>query len=67
MKINVGITNKVDILGDHWAVDAHVAYFSILFIRYSGIDHFEISRTVFSSFFKRRSILAVSMSTSSSW
>jgi hypothetical protein len=30
-KIIVGITNEVDILGDHWAVDAHVAYFSALF------------------------------------
>jgi hypothetical protein len=42
MKTIVGITNKVDILGDHWVVDAHVACFSALFTRYSGIDHFEM-------------------------
>jgi hypothetical protein len=42
MKTTIGITNKVDILGDHWVVDAHVAYFSALFTRYSGIDHFEM-------------------------
>jgi hypothetical protein len=42
MKIIVGITNKVNILEDHRAVDAHVAYFSTLFTRYSGIDHFEM-------------------------
>jgi hypothetical protein len=41
-KIIVGITNKVDILGDCRAVDAHVAYFSALFTRFSGIDHFEM-------------------------
>jgi hypothetical protein len=38
----VGITNKVDILGDHRAVDAHVAHFSALFTHYSGIKHFEM-------------------------
>jgi hypothetical protein len=38
----VGITNEVDILGDCRAVDAHVAYFSALFTRYSGIDHFKM-------------------------
>jgi hypothetical protein len=38
----VGITNEVDILGDHRVVDAHVAYFSALFTHYSGIDHFEM-------------------------
>jgi hypothetical protein len=38
----VGITNEVDILGDRRAVDAHVACFSTLFTRYSGIDHFEM-------------------------
>jgi hypothetical protein len=38
----VGITNKVDILGNPRAVDAHVAHFSTLFPRYSGIDHFEM-------------------------
>jgi hypothetical protein len=41
-KTIVGITNEVDILGDRWAVDAHVAHFSALFTRYSGVDHFEI-------------------------
>jgi hypothetical protein len=38
----VGITNEVDVLGDYRAVDAHVAYFSALFTRYSSIDHFEM-------------------------
>jgi hypothetical protein len=42
LKPIVGITNKVDVLGDHWVVDAHVARFSALFTRYSGIDHFEL-------------------------
>jgi hypothetical protein len=42
MKTIVGITNEVDILGDHRAVDAHVAYFSTLFTRYSGIHHLEM-------------------------
>jgi hypothetical protein len=42
MKTIVGITNEVDILGDHRAVDAHVAHFSALFTRYSGVDHFEM-------------------------
>jgi hypothetical protein len=41
-KTIVGITNEVDILGYHWVVDAHVAYFSALFTRYSGIDHLEM-------------------------
>jgi hypothetical protein len=41
-KIIVGITNKVDILGDCRAIDAHVAYFSALFTCFSGIDHFEM-------------------------
>jgi hypothetical protein len=41
-KTIVGITNTIDILGDRRAVDAHVAYFSSLFTRYSGIDHFEM-------------------------
>jgi hypothetical protein len=41
-KTIVGITNEVDILGDRWAVDAHVVYFSTLFTRYSSIDHFEM-------------------------
>jgi hypothetical protein len=44
-KTIVGITNEVDILGDRWAVDGHVAYFSALFTRYSGMDHFEIIET----------------------
>jgi hypothetical protein len=42
MKTIVGITNKVDILGDRQPVDAHVACFSALFTRYSDIDHFEM-------------------------
>jgi hypothetical protein len=42
MKTIVGITNEVDILGDRRAIDAHVARFSALFTRYSGIDHFEM-------------------------
>jgi hypothetical protein len=42
MKTIVGITNEVGILVDCWVVDAHVACFSSLFTRYSGIDHFEM-------------------------
>jgi hypothetical protein len=42
MKIIIGITNEVDILGDRRVVKAHVAYFSTLFTPYSGIDHFEM-------------------------
>jgi hypothetical protein len=42
MKTIIRITNEVDVLGDRLAVDAHVAYFSALFTRYSGIDHFEM-------------------------
>jgi hypothetical protein len=42
MKTIVGITNDVDILRDRRAVDSHVACFSALFTRYSGIDHFEM-------------------------
>jgi hypothetical protein len=42
MKIIVGITNEVDILGDHRPVDAHVACFSSLFTRYLDIGHFEM-------------------------
>jgi hypothetical protein len=42
MKTIVGITNEVDVLRDRQAVDAHVAYFSTLFTRYSGIDHIEM-------------------------
>jgi hypothetical protein len=45
MKTIIGITNKVDILGDRRAVDAHVACFSLLFTRYSGIHHFEMIET----------------------
>jgi hypothetical protein len=41
-KTIVGITNEVDILGDRRAVVAHVACFSALFTRYSGIEHFEM-------------------------
>jgi hypothetical protein len=42
MKTIVGITNEVDVMGDHQSIDAHVAYFSALLTRYSGIDHFEM-------------------------
>jgi hypothetical protein len=45
MRTIIGITNEVDILGDRRAVDAHVACFSALFTRYSGIDHFEMIET----------------------
>jgi hypothetical protein len=41
-KTIVGITNEVDILGDRRAIDEHVAYFSALFTRYSGINHFKM-------------------------
>jgi hypothetical protein len=41
-KIIVRITIDVDILGDRRAVDAHVAYFSALFTRYSCIGYFEV-------------------------
>jgi hypothetical protein len=42
MKTIIEITNEVDILEGRRTVDAHVAYFSALFTRYSGIDHFEM-------------------------
>jgi hypothetical protein len=67
MKTIVGVTNKVSILTDRRAFDTHVACFSALFTGHSGIDHFEMIKAGFSSFFIRRSILAVSKSTSSSW
>jgi hypothetical protein len=35
-KTIVEITNEIDVLGDRRAVDAHVAYFSALFTRYSA-------------------------------
>jgi hypothetical protein len=38
----IGVTNKVSILTDRWAIDTHVACFSTLFIGHSGIDHFEM-------------------------
>jgi hypothetical protein len=38
----VRITNEVHVLGDRWAVHAHVARFSTLFTRYLGIHHFEM-------------------------
>jgi hypothetical protein len=41
-KTIVGVTNKVDILGDCRVVDAHVVCFSALFTHYSSIDHFEM-------------------------
>jgi hypothetical protein len=42
MKTIARITNEDDVLGDRWAVDAHVARFFALFTRYTGIDHFEM-------------------------
>jgi hypothetical protein len=63
-KTIVGVTNKVSILRDHRAIDTHVACFSALFTGHSGINNFEMIKAGFSSFFIRRSILAVSMSTS---
>jgi hypothetical protein len=42
MKTIVEVTNKVSILTDRQAIDTHVACFSTLFTRYSGIDHFEM-------------------------
>jgi hypothetical protein len=45
MKIIVAITNEVDILGDHRAIDTRVARFSALFTHYSSIDHFEMIET----------------------
>jgi hypothetical protein len=42
MKIIIGITNEVDILRAHRAVEAHVACFSTLFTHYSGTNHFEM-------------------------
>jgi hypothetical protein len=41
-KTIVGVTNKVSILIDHWAIDTHVACFFALFTGHSGIDHFEM-------------------------
>jgi hypothetical protein len=41
-KTIVGIINEIDILWDRQAVEAHMAYFSALFTRYSGINHFEM-------------------------
>jgi hypothetical protein len=40
MKTIDAITNEVDILIDHQTIETHVACFSALFTRYSGIDHF---------------------------
>jgi hypothetical protein len=37
-----GVTNKVSVLIDHRAINTYVAYFSTLFTRHSGIDHFEM-------------------------
>jgi hypothetical protein len=67
MKSIVGITNEVHVLGDCRVVDAHVAYFSALFTRYSSIDHFEMIEARVLKPLIRRSSLVVSMSTSSSW
>jgi hypothetical protein len=41
-KTIVEITNEIDILEDHRAVDSHVACYFALFTRYLGIDHFEM-------------------------
>jgi hypothetical protein len=41
-KTIVGVTKKFSILIDRRAIDTHVACFSALFTRYSGIDHFEM-------------------------
>jgi hypothetical protein len=38
----VGVTNKVSILTDRQAINTHVACFSTLLTRHSGIDHFEM-------------------------
>jgi hypothetical protein len=40
--IVIEITNEVDILGDRWAVDTHVACFFAFFSRYLGVNHFEM-------------------------
>jgi hypothetical protein len=42
MKMIIGITNEVDVLGDRRVVDGHVAYFFALLTRYSGVNHFEM-------------------------
>jgi acid stress-induced BolA-like protein IbaG/YrbA len=65
-KTIAGVINKVSILTDRRAIDTNVACLSALFTGHSGIDHFEIIKAQVSSFFIRRSILAVSLSTSSS-
>jgi hypothetical protein len=36
------VTNKVRVLVDRRAINTYVAYFSALFTRHSGIDHFEM-------------------------
>jgi hypothetical protein len=38
----VGVTNKVSILTDCRAINTHVACFFALFLRHSGVDHFEM-------------------------
>jgi hypothetical protein len=38
----VGVTNKVSVLIYRRAMNTHVACFSALFTRHSGIDHFEM-------------------------
>jgi hypothetical protein len=67
MKTIAGITNEVDVLGDHRAVDADVACYSILFTRYSGIDHFEMIVARVLKLLHKNINLGGSMSTSSSW
>jgi hypothetical protein len=53
-KIIVGITNEVNILGDHLAVDAHVACFSALFTHYLGINHFEMIEALVLKLFHKK-------------
>jgi hypothetical protein len=57
---SIRISNKIHVLTCHRAVDTHMAYLSTLLTRHR-------SRPRSSSFFIRRSILALSISTSSSW
>jgi hypothetical protein len=66
-KTIVEITNEVDVLRDHRAANAHVARFSALFTRYSGIDHFEMIEARVLKLLHKMINLVVSMSTSSSW
>jgi hypothetical protein len=42
MKTIVGVTNKVDVLMDHRAIDIHMARFSALLTCHMSVDHFEV-------------------------